>query len=468
MFSKLSIRLGLLLFCILLFIELLLYGILYISLVDEREEEVVGQLLSRGNTHRDALEDFYDELTISHVIMMESASDFIVVITDGDGEVIGQSGPIDSFLRDTVQHADKDTVPHSGRILEARWRNHEYIATDSPITLGGQHYGHVYMFAPSNMIRETVGELGDRFMSIGAVSVILTLLVIPFLTRFITRPLLQMKQVTEQLALGAHQSGLETGRTDELGDLARSISRLSRDLDRVKNERNEFLASVAHELRTPLTYIKGYADLAARPGTTEDAREQYNVIIRDEARRLSGLVKQLFDLARLDQNDFIVNLSPVRLSPIAESVLTLVGPTFDEKGVRLTCKVPDNLSAKLDAIRFQQVLLNLLDNALKHTPSGREVVIQAVAHKSCVEVTVEDEGEGIPEEELSVIFERLYRVDKSRTRKSGGTGLGLAIVKEIVDAHGGTIRAESRLGEGTAITITLERAEENGTHPSGR
>lgn len=467
MFSKLSIRLGAILFGILLFIELLLYTVLYISLVDEREAEVLGQLLARGNTHRDALEDYYDELTLNHVVMMESASEFLVVVTDEENRPIGQSGPIDSFPRAIIEHADGETVPHLGKILESDWRHSDYVATDSPITLDGRHQGHVYMFAPSKLIRDIVADIGGRFLSIGAVSIILTLIVIPFLTRFITRPLLRMKQVTEKLASGGHASGLDIHRSDELGDLARSINRLSNDLDQLRNERNTFLASVAHELRTPLTYIKGYADLAAKPETAEEARKEYNTIIKDESWHLSKLVSQLFELAQLDRNDFAVNLSPTKLGPLVESVWVLVRPAFERKQVRLTCRVPEGLQADLDAIRFQQVLLNLLDNALKHTPPGKNVFIRAEEKKAGLDIVVEDEGEGIPEEELSIIFERLYRVDRARSRKSGGTGLGLSIVREIVDAHGGTIKADSRHGQGTVMTISLGRGNSNDAYPAG-
>ncbi|SIT91111.1 sensor histidine kinase [Edaphobacillus lindanitolerans] len=468
MHRKLSVRLGILLFGLLLLIELVLYAVLYVTLVDERSEEVIGQLLARGNTHRNALEDVYDDSTLSHVAMMESASRFTVVITDETGGVIRQSDPLDTDLQEWLKQSERAEGPHGGRILESAWRNHDYIVTDSPIVLDGNHAGHVLMFAPSGMIRQMVAELGRRFMTVGGLSVLITLVVIPVLTRFITRPLLQMKQATEQLATGGSLSGLDDARTDELGDLARSIGQLSADLDRLKAERNDFLASVAHELRTPITYIKGYADLAARPDTPEERRKEYSAIIRREAGHLSVLVGQLLDLARLDRPDFAIRTSSVRLSELAGSVIDLVGPAFTEKGVRLICKVPDNLSAELDAARFQQVLLNLLDNALHHTPSGKAITLSAESWKQGIRIRVDDEGEGIPTEELTAVFERFFRVDKSRSRKSGGTGLGLAIAKEIVEAHGGTIRAESSPGKGASMIITLERGRRRGMHPARR
>ncbi|MGM9920354.1 MAG: sensor histidine kinase [Bhargavaea sp.] len=468
MFSKLSIRLGLLLFSILLLIELLLYAGLYVSLADERADEVISQLLARGNTHRDVLEDHFDELTLNHVIMMESASVFSVVVTDGNGLVLERSEEVAPALLELILHSDEEPVSHAGRVLQSGWRDHEFIVTDSPLTIEGRHSGHVYMLAPSAMIRETVGELRRRFLSVGAFSVLLTILVIPFLTRFVTRPLLRMKQVTEHLASGGHPSGLDTARSDELGDLARSIGQLSNDLERMRNERNEFLASVAHELRTPITYIKGYADLASKNGTDEQARKEYLVIIRNEAGQLNRLVGQLLDLARSDRQGFSVSLSSVHLSSLAESVLSLVRPAYKDKGVRLSCRIPDDLTVDLDIGRFKQVLLNLLDNALKHTPSGKEVSLEAVRTKKGIRVSVADEGEGIPNEEQSAVFERFYRVDKSRSRKSGGAGLGLAIVKDIVGAHGGTVAAESRPGGGTVMTIILERRRGDGANPARR
>jgi signal transduction histidine kinase len=283
------------------------------------------------------------------------------------------------------------------------------------------------------------------------------LIFIFFLSKALTNPLITMKEATKKLSKGDFTVTLPKPSNDELGELSQSIQTLSNDLNYLKQERNEFLASISHELRTPLTYINGYADIARRPNLDEKDRVQYLEIIREESQRVSSLLKELFELAKLDQNSFSINKEKVNLCNYIHSIYERVLPAFKNKGIQLILNCPDNIFINLDPIRFEQVLINLLDNCLKYSKESSTTSVRVIEENGIIQITIQDQGVGIPVEDLPHIFDRLYRVDKSRSRATGGFGLGLAIVKQLVEAHGGEITVESQVGKGTCFTIILKR-----------
>ena len=459
MLNRLALKIGLLFFVFIIIIESVLFLTLYVTFVNERVDEVMTNLLARGNTHSEVLEDSFEPATLNHVALMESASDFIVIITDADGNELTHSDLIEPEMREVLEHTDFDEVLQGGKVVEERWDKKEFIATDSPITIEGEHRGHVFMFAETNHIKGMVSHLRNQFLIVGLIAVGLTVITIFLLSRLITLPLIRMKEATEQLSEGHHEVSLNIGRNDELGELANAITALSSDLEHLKNERNEFLASISHELRTPLTYIKGYADIASRPDASEEEKKEYIGIIREETAHLTELIRQLFELAQMDHNQFAIQKEGFSLEMLFASVVALVRPAFDEKQISLAVHCEHEIVAFIDPERFQQVLLNVLDNARKHSPEGTQVVLQGVQDKGTITISIRDEGEGIPEKDLPFVFERLYRVDKSRSRQYGGSGLGLAIAKEIVEAHGGLMTLQSEYGQGTTVLIELKRGD---------
>ncbi len=457
MFNKLALKIGLFFFLVILMIEIILFYILYTNLVNDRVEEVMGDLLARGNTHRDVLEENYTPSTMNHVAIMESESDFIVVITDESGEVITSSDPVESEMSSLIEHTDYGEIPQSGAILESNWSEEKYVSTDSPITSNDTHSGHVFMFAESDSIERIIDHLSRQFLFVGLLTLLLTVITVFILSRVITRPILKMKKAAEQLSKGNHNVQLYTQRKDELGDLATSINRLSQDLERLKNERNEFLGSISHELRTPLTYMKGYTDIISRKNISITERDKYIKIIQEETEHLTDLIKNLFELARIDHNEFDIRKESVVYGDLIAIVLARIHPALKQKNIKLTFDCPENLIVMVDPARMQQVLLNILDNAIKYTPEERHITIVVSQNKNEILTTISDNGDGIPEKDVPFIFERLYRAEKSRSRASGGSGLGLTIAKEIVELHGGDIRVESTSGKGTTFIISLTK-----------
>jgi two-component system phosphate regulon sensor histidine kinase PhoR len=234
------------------------------------------------------------------------------------------------------------------------------------------------------------------------------------------------------------------------------------DITRIKQleiVRKDFVANVSHELRTPLSIIKGYVEtlLDDQPPDAATAK-QFLLTIEKHARRLEALIGDLLNISELESQQARLSLGPVSLRKVIEGALDELRQRAKEKSMTINVEIADGLpSVRADAQRLNQVLINLLDNAIKYTQAGGRVTVSAKDNDSEVQVCVADNGPGIAPEHLQRIFERFYRVDKARSREMGGTGLGLSIVKHIVQAHGGRVWAESALEKGSAFYFTLPR-----------
>ncbi|GFO60477.1 PAS domain-containing sensor histidine kinase [Geomonas silvestris] len=236
-------------------------------------------------------------------------------------------------------------------------------------------------------------------------------------------------------------------------------------LKRVEKIRRDFVANVSHELRTPVTVIKGYAETllsGALASDTERGRH-FLTIIDNHASRLSGLIADLLALSELESGDNLLKLESVRLESSVRQSLQLLELKAEEKALVMRCEGMDRVGPVFaDRKRLDQVLMNLLDNAIKYSKIGGTVTVSARPAGDLVRVEVRDTGIGIPEKDLPRLFERFYRVDEARSRERGGTGLGLSIVKHIVQAHGGSVEVSSTLGEGAAFSFTLPKGDRLG------
>ena len=232
----------------------------------------------------------------------------------------------------------------------------------------------------------------------------------------------------------------------------RDVSRL-RQLEEV---RRQFVANVSHELRTPLSIFHGYVEnLLDDPAMSAKSQREVFEILRKHSFRLNALLEDLLILARLESGHDTLRVEPLRLADFVASITGDWMVRIAKKDIELAIDIPADLPmVPADAMRLEQVFNNLLENAAKYTEKGRIAIAAALAEQT-IEVRIEDTGLGIPPADLPHIFERFYRADKARTRGQGGTGLGLSIVKHIVQLHGGTVKAESTYGKGTAIIFRL-------------
>jgi two-component system phosphate regulon sensor histidine kinase PhoR len=232
-------------------------------------------------------------------------------------------------------------------------------------------------------------------------------------------------------------------------------------LRRLEGVRTEFVANASHELRTPITIIKSASEACqAELRRDVEATERFIQIIDRNAERLRKLVDDLLELTRVESAEFKLNLEPLSIEPLVQSVLQLFQDHAEKKHIQLDSSLPrDALVVRADRHATEEVLGNLIDNALKYCSDGSRVSVRAEPHGAALRIAVEDTGPGIEEAHLSRVFERFYRVDPGRSSEIGGTGLGLAIVKHLVEAMEGTVGVESVPGRGSRFWFTLPRLE---------
>ncbi|MBI5842270.1 MAG: HAMP domain-containing protein [Chloroflexi bacterium] len=278
-------------------------------------------------------------------------------------------------------------------------------------------------------------------------------------SRNIIAPMRDMAAASQRIAEGHYDERVQTRGTDELGLLAGRFNQMAEQLEQVETMRRRLIGDVTHELRTPLTAIKGSAE-GLMDGILPANDETYQQI-HAEAERLSRLVDDLQELSRVESRAYQLDFRDLDASAIIQTVTKRMQFQFEGKRVTLT----SNLSAHpvilhADEDRIVQVLTNLVGNALQYTPANGQVTISVEATGNEVRFSVRDTGVGIPPEHLPHIFDRFYRVDKSRSRARGGSGIGLTIAKHLVEAHGGKIWAESEGdGKGSTFIFTLPLAK---------
>jgi signal transduction histidine kinase len=297
----------------------------------------------------------------------------------------------------------------------------------------------------------------NRILLYGAlIGAVIALLLGIFLSRTLTRPIRELTRATHAVSEGDLSQQVPVRSKDELGELAQAFNKMSSELSRSVNTRKQMTADIAHELRTPLSLILGHAE-AVHDGVLPPSRENFE-IIREEAERLEHLVNDLRILSLADAGELSIN--PQRIEPdrLLQEVAAIYQYQTQRKNITLDLEIAASLSdIEVDPGRITQVLTNILDNALRHTPQGGRIVLSARDVNDQVELAIQDSGPGLKAEDINRIFDRFYRTDSSRQREDGGSGLGLAIARSIVQAHGGQLSAESEAGKGLKVIVRLPK-----------
>ncbi len=338
----------------------------------------------------------------------------------------------------------------------------------APLTLGAAaaETGQIH----SGVTNEAVA-LQEQFQSVvqqallisGFAALTAAVLVSLFVSRRIVEPIQTLSNVSRRLAQGLYRERIYLQADDEIAQLAQSVNQLAEALDQTERRRLALLADVTHELRTPLATIGGYMEglvdgvVSANPAT-------FNLILR-ETRRLQRLIEDLELLSRVEAGQLPVVARAIDLRPVLEAQIVQFEPLFSSNQVTLSLDAPEQLpQVWADPDRVAQVLINILANAYRYTPAGGQVTVQVSTDDHEVRVAVIDSGIGIAAEHLPHLFERFYRVDKSRARNSGGSGIGLAIARHLIYAQGGEIWAESEgIGKGARFIFTLPLAPQMAT-----
>ena len=313
---------------------------------------------------------------------------------------------------------------------------------------------------PLMELHKVVGSLALRLSLVAfVIFCILSLFAIRMYRRVI-QSLHEMKDSAQALARGSFSHAIPKYRVKEVDALANAMNKMRKELMHLEQIRSDFVANVSHELKTPVTSIKGFVETLIA-GAAEDVedRNKFLQIISRQANRLISIIENLLTLSRLE-SERAVELLVVQLvnaEDLLTSVTEICRARADQKSIQLEVSSKPTTEIRVDRSLMEQALINLVDNAISHSGVNTRVRISAEESENSVTIRVEDTGPGIPEEHLGRLFERFYRVDKSRSRNQGGTGLGLAIVKHVVGLHNGTVGVSSAVGKGSIFSITLPK-----------
>lgn len=376
---------------------------------------------------------------------------------EGWFQVARSTGPLTD--RVVILNPDGKIIVDTGGASLYEEHPSEHLQEAVPVEVGGEVVGVVLV---GSMIEPVLNPADEDFLRsvnlsilITAISVGLLALVLgSLLFRQITSPLRALSKTAQAIAAGQLGQRVTIETEDEIGRLAQSFNYMAENLAHADMQRRNMVADIAHELRTPLTIVRG--SLEALLDGVYDLTLQNVAPIHEQTVLLSRLVADLRDLALAESGQLRLEWQSVDMTVLVKQVNAGFELQAVEKGVALQVIIPDNLPRiKGDEQRLNQVLFNLISNALRHTPPGGTISTEIEDKEDRVVIRVQDTGSGIPQEELPNVFERFYRADRSRTRTTGGSGLGLTIAKQIVEMHGGQIWVQSWVGAGSTFGFSL-------------
>jgi len=397
----------------------------------ERMEIVLsGYYLQRGDW--EGIQPFVEQWgnLYGQRIILTDANDSVVA--DSEGDVLGESYAPDS----------------PGRPLSSPWQ------TDAIGTLYIESSSDVGLIS----LQILFNEIGRFFIWGGLIGVAIALVITFLLSRRVLAPVKALTSAARQLGRGDFSQRVQVKDKGELGEMANTFNFMASDLEQAEQRQRNMVADIAHELRTPLSNLRGYLE-AVRDGVIKPDADTIRSL-DEEAALLSRLVDDLQELSLAEAGELKLVCQAENIGELIKQTVGGLQAQAATKGLSVSVDLPDRLPAvNIDSPRISQVLRNLLENALAHTVEGDAITVTAAQQGNWVEVSVVDTGEGIPAEGLPNIFERFYRVDKSRARTTGGSGLGLTIAKRLVEAHGGTIQAQSERGKGSRFSFTVPVAD---------
>lgn len=418
----------------------------------------------------DELSEHYAEMIQTHGMMMPGMLDMMaemsnidIIVFNADGNNVMQTRNFNPPGIPSLTKQSLSTLKQDG-VVKFRVDNdlgERFLAVAHSIPSSTGWSGSVMLFSSIEAVEETVQHIRYLLILAGIGALFIAFGMTTILSRRLSKPLLEMERATRRMAEGNFETRVDVLAQDEIGSLARSINELASELKRYRDTRSEFFANISHELRTPITYLEGYSKvLSDGMYNTEEENKKYLGIIHHEAGRMKHLVEDLFELSKMEEGKVSLSMEWMDLSEALKSAVEKTELKIKEKGLELECHFESHLPYIVgDGKRMEQIFINLLDNAIRYTEAGKISVCMYRASSNII-VEISDTGAGIPEEDQPYIFERFYRVEKSRSRELGGTGLGLSIVKKLVDLQGASIRVQSTVGAGSTFILTFPIKEE--------
>lgn len=390
----------------------------------------------------------------------EKASIRLTVIAP-NGKVLSDSEENPALMenhanRPEVKGALAGKISNSIRYSKTVKKDMLYVAL--PLITSGKITGIMRTSVPLTLLQHNLNILYKKIFYGGLLTSLFAVLMSYLFSRKLRKPLLILEETALKFAEGDFSAKVPIHPIKEIGGLAEAMNLMASKLKLLENVRKDFVANVSHELKTPVTSIKGFIE-TLQEGAIENPEEAKHFldIISRHTNRLNAIIEDLLSLSRLEQNTNSIDnlLEKQKLLPVLESAIQVCEVNAANKSIKINLNCTEDIYANIDSLLFEQAIVNLIDNAIKYSSENKEITITADILGKEIFINIEDQGCGIPEEHISRIFERFYRVDKARSRKAGGTGLGLAIVKHIINSHKGYVTVASKLNCGSTFTIHL-------------
>lgn len=398
--------------------------------------------------------------------------DFLSVYLDSTIQIINPSGrvildtntPIDVENIVTIEGFDP-TITGSSYYTTGTFFDTfetEYLSVIVPITAEYKVKGYVAIHLNMSAIEESCNNLVSISFITLAILMFLSLIILIFFTEIVYIPLRKITHATEQYATGNMHYEFTVDSEDEIGYLAACLSFMANEIARAEDDQKKFVANVSHDFRSPLTSIRGYLEAMLDGTIPPEMHEKYLNIVLNETERLTKLTNGLLTLNNLNTKGMLLNKTHFDINQVIRNTTATFEGTCRRKDISIELVLySDALYAHADVDKIQQVLYNLIDNAIKFSHQNSSIKIETSEKRNKIFVSVKDTGIGIPKEELKMIWERFYKTDTSRGKDKKGTGLGLSITKEIINAHNENINVISTLDEGTEFIFSLARSEKN-------
>ncbi len=301
-----------------------------------------------------------------------------------------------------------------------------------------------------------VTSILDMFLISSLLAFVVAFVSIYIVTYSITKPLRKMSKITKEYAIGKFNKRIEIKGNNEIAELGRGLNAMAQSLSDLEYSRRSFVANVSHELKTPMTTIGGFIDGILDGTIPPEKEEHYLKIVSNEVKRLARLVTSMLNLSKIEAGEMSLNLKQIDISALIFNTMLSFEQLINKKSIDIRgLDTIESLTVNVDKGLITQVIYNLVDNAVKFTEEGGYIDVRATQNDETTTIILRNSGAGVPTKEIERIFERFYKIDKSRGLDSKSTGLGLYIVKSIVEMHGGIISADSKVGKYTEFTITL-------------
>lgn len=463
---------------ILMLIWLFQVGFLNEFYVNERKNILLkeGKKLSSFFAENDNYNNISQEL-LDEIEAWESSYHARILVTDNEGKLIFYNTP-KQFLKNSRIPPDR----YKKSILEI-YNDLEVVSNVSqgktfalqkeyskpkkksiivgiPIIKNEEMIGTVLITSPLAPIEETISILKKQLSIITFVSLIIGSILALLFAKHFTKPILKITETSRKIAKGDFNANVHLNLKDEIGTLGDTINNMAKQLGQIEKFRREFIANTSHELKTPISLIRAYSELAKDEVIENNVTNtEYLQVIIDESNRLNNMVEDILYLSKMESGYYKLDFQDFSLTETIRSVIDKLSFFASKKNIQLNFEFnKEQIFAYGDKQKIHQVLYNVINNAINHSFENDQVTIRIITIKDIIRVEIIDNGIGIPREDLPYIWDRFYKVDKSRKRDDSGTGLGMAIVKNILEAHNYTYGIESETNKGTKVWFEIAKS----------